>query len=553
MSQWTGYGPESVRRTDVGLTDATTPASSGSDVLTYEPYFGLRAKPFSLSTDPRALFKGSSHAGVFEELLAAIRRREGLIVLTGETGTGKTMLCRAALYQLDRKTFTTFVPDPYLSREDLLRMLLVGFGEVSVNDLKQGRLKGSARAELACQLFEFLTSLESVDAFAALVIDEAQNLSAPLVDEIRALAEMEAAGRRVLQIVLVGQPELRSRLKRPEMRQIAERVTTFCEIRSLSREDMGAYVSHRLAIAGATRDRVEFSSSALDLVFAGSTGVPRLVNRICDRALSHASIERTAQVSLMHVGRALQELELAHPRQEPSLREEPAPTPAPVVPSSVTTPSGGLFVKTPSDEPASGVDLMALLELPVVTRQTRDPFTTTRAERSAATHRPQRRSPWWKRTLRSLSLPALGMGVMLVAGGAAVTSVGKRTASAEMPPLPRSPLPFPEPSSVPVSEAKSTTGLALSPSASLTGGPSATWVVQVAAFAGPGRSTVMVQDLTEKGWPAYQVEPDRTTEGLTVVQVGPYRTAEEAGDVRARLRAIPGSEGAFVVRRSLAR
>ncbi|HEU4689509.1 MAG TPA: ATP-binding protein, partial [Vicinamibacterales bacterium] len=184
MSQWQGYGPDSGLRTDVGMSDASSSPNPASGVLTYEPYYGLKSKPFSLSTDPRALYKSSSHAAVFEDLLAAIRRREGLIVLTGEMGTGKTTLCRAALYQLDRKTFTTFVPDPSLSREDLLRMLLVGFGEVSIHDLKQGRLKGTPRAELGYQLYDFLISLESADAFAALVIDEAQNLSGPLLDEI---------------------------------------------------------------------------------------------------------------------------------------------------------------------------------------------------------------------------------------------------------------------------------------------------------------------------------------------------------------------------------
>jgi type II secretory pathway predicted ATPase ExeA/cell division septation protein DedD len=552
MSQWKGYGPDSAPRTEVDQADVTAAQSAASGVLTYEPHFGLKAKPFSLSTDPRALFRGSSHVVVLDELLAAIRRREGLIVLTGEMGTGKTMLCRAALYQLDKKTFTTFVPDPYLTREDLLRMLLVGFGEVSVNDLKQGRLKGSPRADLACQLYEFLTSLESVDAFAALVIDEAQNLSAPLIDEIRALSEMEAAGRRVLQIVLVGQPELQSRLKRPEMRQIAERVTTTCEIRSLSREDVGGYVSHRLAVAGGTRDRVQFSSLALDLVFAASAGIPRQVNRICDRALAHAGLDLATQVGGMHVGRALQELELALPGPKPSLEELPTPTPAaPVVPPAPTS-SGGLFVKTTNAVAASsGVDLAALLELPAVSRQISAPFTSSRAEQPASTtwRVPRRRSSWWKRILKPLSLPALGMGVMLLAGGAAVSTVGKRTVSAEIPPLPSSPLPFPEPGSLPpVTPSESVAAaLAASANASPVGAMSEqTWVVQVAAFANPSRSAAMVQELTENGWPAYLVEPDNPTDGLIVVRVGPYRSSAEADDVRARLRTRPDYEGAFV-------
>ena len=249
MSQWKGYGPDNVLPSDAALQDNGPQAAASAGALTYEPYYGLKAKPFSLSTDPRSLYRSPCHASVLDDLLAGIRRREGIVVLTGEMGTGKTTLCRAALYQLDRKTFTTFVPDPFLSREDLLRMLLVDFGEVSVDDLRRGRLSGASRPDLSYQLYEFLTSLESVDAFAVLVIDEAQHLAAPLLEEIRALSELEA-GRRLLQIVLVGQPELQTRLKQFQMRQIEQRVTMRCELRPLSKEDVAGYVAHRMAMVG---------------------------------------------------------------------------------------------------------------------------------------------------------------------------------------------------------------------------------------------------------------------------------------------------------------
>ena len=224
-------------------------------------------------------------------------------------GTGKTTLCRAALYQLDRKTFTTFVPDPSLSREDLLRMLLVDFGEVSVDDLRRGRLSGASRPDLSYQLYEFLTSLESVDAFAVLVIDEAQHLAAPLLEEIRALSELEA-GRRLLQIVLVGQPELQTRLKQFQMRQIDQRVTMRCELRPLTKEDVAGYVAHRLAMVGGTRERIAFASAAIDMIHAASNGIPRLVNMICDRALSRAHLERVSVIGPPLVAGAIDELQL---------------------------------------------------------------------------------------------------------------------------------------------------------------------------------------------------------------------------------------------------
>src|SRR5918999_3913232 len=165
--------------------------ASVSGSLTYEPFYGLGEKPFSLSPDPRFLFRSPAHGPAFDELHAGIQRREGLIVLTGEIGTGKTTLCRSVLQHLDRRTFATFVPDPFVSREDLLKMLLVDFGVVSIDDVKSGRLRNASRAELSYPLYEFLNSLVPLQAFAVLVIDEAQNLPLPLLEEIRILSELE--------------------------------------------------------------------------------------------------------------------------------------------------------------------------------------------------------------------------------------------------------------------------------------------------------------------------------------------------------------------------
>src|SRR5262245_53536598 len=176
--------------------------------LTYEPFFGLHEKPFSLSADPRFLFRSPAHAPAFDELQAGIRRREGLIVLTGEIGMGKTTLCRAVLQNLDRRTFAAFVADPFASREDLLKTLLVDFGVTSMGELARGRFHGASRSDLSYPLYEFLDSLVPLQAFAVVVIDEAQNLSLPLLEEIRVLSELERR-EKLLQVVLVGQPELR--------------------------------------------------------------------------------------------------------------------------------------------------------------------------------------------------------------------------------------------------------------------------------------------------------------------------------------------------------
>ncbi|MBI4521122.1 MAG: AAA family ATPase, partial [Gemmatimonadetes bacterium] len=142
-----------------------------SPSLTYEPYYGLLEKPFSLSADPRFLYRSPSHAPAFDDLDAAIRRREGLIVLTGDIGTGKTTLCRAVLDQLGRKTFSTFVPDPFVTRNDLLKMILIDFGVMSIDDLRSGPMQRASRPDLSYPLYEFLDSLVPLQAFAVLVID----------------------------------------------------------------------------------------------------------------------------------------------------------------------------------------------------------------------------------------------------------------------------------------------------------------------------------------------------------------------------------------------
>lgn len=276
-------------------------------LLTYEPYYGLKEKPFSLSTDPKFLYKSETHGPTFDGLLAGIRRCEGLIVLTGDIGTGKTTLCRAVLDHLDRTTFSTVVSDPFLSREDLLTMLLVDFGVMSIDDLKSGRLHGASRSDLSYPLYEFLNSLVPLQAFAVLIIDEAQNLTLPLLEEIRILSDLEAT-EKLLHVVLVGQLEFRAKLKLPEMRRIDQRISVRCELEALDRRAVAAYIAHRLHIAGGSQDRVGFSPDAVDLIHHTSGGVPRLINLVCDRALHRSWIARTSHIDADLVGGTLADL-----------------------------------------------------------------------------------------------------------------------------------------------------------------------------------------------------------------------------------------------------
>src|SRR4051794_952601 len=216
--------------------------------LTYEPFYGLKEKPFSLTSDARFFYQSRSHAPAFDDLFNAIRRRESLNVLTGDTGTGKTTLCRAVLQSLDRKTFSAFIQDPFASREELLTVLLTDFGVASTHDVTSGRLRGATRTELSCLLYDFLATLAPLQAFAVVFIDEAQNLSPQLLEEVRILSDADGQ----LQIVLVGQLELRGQLKRPEMRQLDQRVSVHCQLQPLDLAGVAGYISHRLHKAGGT-------------------------------------------------------------------------------------------------------------------------------------------------------------------------------------------------------------------------------------------------------------------------------------------------------------
>ena len=360
-----------------------TPAAS-SALLTYEPYYGLREKPFSLSTDPKFLYKSSAHSGTFEDLFLAIRRREGLIVLAGDIGTGKTTLCKAVLERLDRKTFTTFVPDPFVTRDDLLKMLLLDFGVMSVDDLKGGRLAGASYTDLSYPLYDFLKSLVPLQAFAVLIIDEAQNLSPALLEEIRILSDLESP-EKLLQVVLVGQLELQAKLKLPEMRQLDQRVSARCHLLPLSRDGVAGYIAHRLTVAGGADDRVHFSPNAIDAVFRVSGGTPRVVNLVCDRALHRGHLARKSTIDLEAVTQAIDDLGVgaltAAPltiSTLPVIAPEPAvaiaravasgPTVAPAVvvaPAAAVAPAATVAPARPPVEPAAAAVAAAPPPVPV--------------------------------------------------------------------------------------------------------------------------------------------------------------------------------------------
>ena len=280
----------------------------------YEEYYGFTEKPFSLTPDPKYLFKSESHRNAFDLLQYAIRRREGFVVVTGDIGTGKTTLCRAILERLDRRTFTALVLNPFLSEEDLLRLVLQDFGVVSREEVKRGVLANVSKQQLIDTLNDFLLSLLPLNASAVLIIDEAQNLPMGVLEQIRILSNLETDKEKLLQIVLVGQLNFKALLRAPEMRQLTQRVSIRYELKPLNREEVAAYAAHRLTIAGGARS-VVFAPRSLNLVQRHSGGIPRLINLLCDRALLGGYSARTNRIGPNLVSKAAEGLDLALPRR----------------------------------------------------------------------------------------------------------------------------------------------------------------------------------------------------------------------------------------------
>ena len=252
-----------------------------------EEYFGFRQAPFSLTPDPSFAFAAESHERALRVILHGLSRHEGLMVITGDIGCGKTTLCRRLLPTLPARSFLSLVLNPFLTADDLLKQVLEDFGLVSSEDLRRGPLMRASCHELARTLHEFLKSLEQIDGTAIIIVDESQNLPLKTLEQIRLLSNFETNTRKLLQIVLVGQRNLEPILELEELRQLNQRVSRRCRIEPLKESELPAYINHRLeaAMPPGERPQVKFSAGAVKTIGGLSHGVPRIVNLLCDRAL----------------------------------------------------------------------------------------------------------------------------------------------------------------------------------------------------------------------------------------------------------------------------
>jgi len=287
--------------------EALTIRAPGTPTQTYEEYYGLTQSPFSLAPDPHFLYLSESHDEAIRQLLAAARRNEGVIVLTGDVGTGKTTIARALLTRLDKTSFASLVLNPFLSVDELLREILLDFGVISRDDIRSGRAVSASRHDLTSTLHDFLLSLHPIGGRGVLIIDEAQHLPPEVLEQIRVISTVETNTARLLQVVLIGQPALLDVLAQESLRQLDSRVSVRATLRPLGRADVEAYVAHRLSVAG-NAGKVHFDSGAIDAVTALTRGVPRLINLLCDRALmagAHASSHAIDAEAVHDAGRVL--------------------------------------------------------------------------------------------------------------------------------------------------------------------------------------------------------------------------------------------------------
>lgn len=272
------------------------------DQSMYCPFFGLQEKPFSITPDPRFLFLSPSHQEALGHLLYGIEERKGFITVTGEVGTGKTLLCRALLDRLGSDVRTALIFNSFLSEMELLRSINEDFG------ISQG---GATRKELIDLLNQYLIGEFSAGRNAVLIIDEAQNLAPPVLEQIRMLSNLETERGKLLQIVLIGQPELRQQLARPELRQLNQRIALRYHIQPFNRQESVDYINHRLVVAG-SHGGVKFSRRALSAIYRLSAGIPRKINLLCDRAMLSAYVHESNLIEHTHVRQASHELEGQH-------------------------------------------------------------------------------------------------------------------------------------------------------------------------------------------------------------------------------------------------
>jgi general secretion pathway protein A len=265
----------------------------------YLDFYGLKENPFSVTPDPRYLYFSPPHREAYCHIIYGIEQRKGFIEITGEVGCGKTTICRAVLSGLSDNVETALILNPSLTETQLLRAMLNDFGL---------QVKGRDRLAYIETLNEFLLDMNKRGLNVALVIDEAQDLSPKVMEQVRLLSNLETDQHKLIQIVLVGQPELKQRLASTALRQLRQRITVRYHISPLTQEQTMVYIEHRLKVAGSD-GRIVFVPAAVKLIYKYSRGTPRLINAVCDMVLLAGYVAGVSTIEARCVKKAIEQLE----------------------------------------------------------------------------------------------------------------------------------------------------------------------------------------------------------------------------------------------------
>lgn len=256
----------------------------------YNEFYGFKENPFNLTSDPDFFFPSAQHEEAFSHLTFGIKQRKGILAVTGEIGTGKTTLCRTLIDRLDTNIKSALILNPYFSETQLLRLIIEDLGI-------QGKFKN--KLELIRALNDYLLEESAQGNNIVLIIDEAQNLKPRQLEQIRLLSNLETQKNKLLQILLVGQPELLDKLHLNDLRQLNQRISVRYHIQPLKKDETKQYIEHRLRVASNSQNGklpVTFTDEAFDAVFHFSNGTPRLINIICDRALLNGFVNETKTI-----------------------------------------------------------------------------------------------------------------------------------------------------------------------------------------------------------------------------------------------------------------
>ncbi len=278
----------------------------------YQDFYGLREKPFNLTPDPKFLCLTEKHQEALDHLTYGLEQKTGFILFLGEVGAGKTTVCRALLEKLDQNYVVALILHPFLAEENLLATIIRDLGEVP---------RGESKRELLEQLNDFILARKAEGKTIVLIFDESQNLSPKALEEIRILSNLETDKEKLLQIILIGQKELETKLARQELRQLNQRIGVRYYLFPLNREETGRYIAHRLQVAG-DPGTIHFARAAVREIFSFSKGIPRLINLAADRALLAGYVKGTKTITREMARMGIRSLSIRSDLQERRAAQE---------------------------------------------------------------------------------------------------------------------------------------------------------------------------------------------------------------------------------------